>query len=98
MSVVRTLTLHGAHYVHISMNVRKLDLFLIFTLLLRNKFHFYEVHGRMNAKDNVQSKGVKLTLHGTRYVHTSMNLRKMEFIFYIYTLFLHRFCSFFVEF
>ena len=27
-----------------------------------------------------------------------MNLRKMKFISYIYTLFLHRFCSLFVEF
>ena len=39
-----------------------------------------------------------LTLHGTRCVHTSMNLRKMKFISYIYTLFLDRFCSLFVEF
>ena len=27
------------------------------------------------------------TLHGTYCVHASMNLRKMEFISYIYTLF-----------
>ena len=69
---------------------------------LRNKFHFSEVHGSMNATGHMQSKwrpkGVMLTLHGTRYVHTSMNVRKMKFISYIYTLFLHRFCSLFVEF
>ena len=34
---------------------------------------------------------VTVTLHGTRCVHTSMNLIKMKFISYIYTLFLHRF-------
>ena len=34
--------------------------------------------------------------HGTHCVHTSMNLRKMKFISYIYILFLHRFCSLFV--
>ena len=39
-----------------------------------------------------------LTLHGTRCVHTSMNLRKMKFISYIYTLILHRFCLLFVNF
>ena len=68
---------------------------------LRNKFHFPEVHGSMNATDHVQSKwrpkGFTLTLHGTRCVLTSMNLRKMKFISYIYILFLHRFCSLFVE-
>ena len=37
-------------------------------------------------------------VHGTRCVHTSMNLRNMKFFSYIYILFLHRFCSFFVEF
>ena len=47
---------------------------------LRNKFHFSEVHGSMNAMGQVQS-----TLHGTRCVHTSMNLRKIKFISYIYT-------------
>ena len=59
----------------------------------------------MNATGHVQSKwypkGVILTLHGTRCVHTSMNLRKIKFISYIYTLFLHRFffiiCEIFIS-
>ena len=72
------------------------------TLLKRKKFHFSEVHGSMNATDHVQSKwcpkGFTLTLHGTRCVHTSINLRKIKFISYIYTLYLHRFCSLFVIF
>ena len=67
----------------------------------RNEFHFSEVHWSMNAMGHVQSKwrplGVTLTLHGTRCVHTSMNLRQMKFISYIYTLFLHHFCSLFVK-
>ena len=65
-------------------------------MYLRNKFHFSEVHGSMNAMGHVQSKWhpkcVTLTLHGTPCVLTSMNLRKMKFISYIYTSFLHRFC------
>ena len=69
---------------------------------LRNKFHFSEVHGSMNETGHMQSKwrpkGVTLTLHGTHCVHTSMSFRKMKFIFYIYTLCLHRFCSLFEEF
>ena len=69
---------------------------------LRNKFRFSEVHGSMNTTDHMQSKwcqkGVTLSLHGTRCFHTFVNLRKMKFISYIYTLFLHRFCSLFVEF
>ena len=65
---------------------------------LGNEFHFSEVHGSMNATGPVQSSSVTLTLHGTRCVHISMNLRKMKFISYIYTLFSHRFCSLFVEF
>ena len=57
---------------------------------LKNKFHCSEVHESMNATGKVQSKsGVTLTLHETRCVHTSMSLRKMKFISYIYTLFLH---------
>ena len=55
----------------------------------------------MNATGHVQSKWhpkcVTLTLHRTRCVHTSMNLGKMKFISYIYTLILHRFCSLPVE-
>ena len=70
-------------------------------IYLRNKFCFSEVHGRMNAMGHVQSKwhtkGVMLTLHGTHCIHTSMNRRKMKFISYIYTLFLHYF-TLFVEF
>ena len=58
-------------------------------LHLRNIFHFSEVHGSMNAKGHV---------HWIRCVHTSINHRKMKLISYIYTLFLHRFCSLFVEF
>ena len=72
------------------------------TCYLRNKFHFSEVHGSMNATGHVQSKWrpkcVTLTLHETSCVLTSMNLRKIKFISYIYTLFLHRFCSLFVDF
>ena len=69
---------------------------------LRNKFHFSEVHQSMNATGQVQSKGcqkgVTLTLHGTNCVHTSMILRKMKFISYIYTFFLYHFCSLSVKF
>ena len=65
----------------------------------RNNFHFSEVHGSMNATGHVQSpSGFMLTLHRTRCVHTSMNLRKMKFISFVYNLFLHRFCSLFVKF
>ena len=39
-----------------------------------------------------------LTLLGTHCVHTSMNVRKMKFISYIYTLFIRHFCSVFVKF
>ena len=70
------------------------------TIHLRKKINFSEVHESMNATGHVQSKvtHVTLTLHGTRCVHTAMNLRKIKFISYIYTLFLHRFCSLFVDF
>ena len=57
---------------------------------LRNKFHFSEM-GHVQSK--WRSKDVTLTWHETYCIYTSMNLRKMEFIAYIYTLFLHRFCS-----
>ena len=65
---------------------------------LRNKFHFSEVHENMNAMGHMQSKWHlnMLTLHGTCWVHTSMNLRKIKFISYIYTLILLCFCSLFV--
>ena len=33
------------------------------------------------------------TLHTTHCVHTSMNVREMKFISYIYTLSLHCFCT-----
>ena len=66
-------------------------IYILPTCYLRNKLHFSEVHGSMNATGHVQSKwrpkGVTLTLHGTRCVLTSMNLRKMKFISYIHTLF-----------
>ena len=59
-------------------------------LHLGNKSHVSEVHGSMNATGHVQSKwrpkGVTLTLHGTHCILISMNLRKMKFISYIYTL------------
>ena len=58
---------------------------------LRNKCHFFVIHRSMNAMGLVQSKGVMLTLHGTPSIHTLMNVRKMKFISYIYTLLLHRF-------
>ena len=58
---------------------------------LRNKLNFSEVRGSMNVIGHVQSKwrskGVMLTMHGTRCVHTVMNLRKIEFISYTFTLF-----------
>ena len=57
-------------------------------------FHFSDIHWSMNAMGLAQSKwhpkGITLTLHRT---HTSMNVRKIKFISYIHTLFLHRFCS-----
>ena len=68
---------------------------------LRNKFHFSEVHGSMNATGHVQKvtpEGHHINFPQDRCIHTSMNLRKMKFISYIYTLFLHRFCLLFVEF
>ena len=59
----------------------------------------------VNARGHVQSKwcpkGVTLTLHGTSYIHTSMNLRKMKFISYIYTLiyidFVHYLSNFYLN-
>ena len=58
------------------------------------------VQRKWRPKGHVQSKwrpkGITLTLLGTRCVLTSMNLRKIKFISYIYTLFLHSFCSLFV--
>ena len=69
-----------------------------YIMLSRNKFHFSEVHRSMIATGNMQSmghpKGVTSTLHGTHCVHTSMNLRNMKYIPYIYTCFY----SLFVEF
>ena len=69
-------------------------------IYLRNKFHFSEVHESMNATGPVQSSGVTLTLHGTRCVHISMNLRKIKFISDIYTLifttFLFIICAIFI--
>ena len=71
-------------------------------LYLRNQFHFSDVHQSMNAVGPVQikclPKGVMLTLLVTHCVLTSMNVRKMKFISYIYTLFVHCFCSLFVKF
>ena len=53
----------------------------------------------MNAVGHVQNKWrVTLTLHWTNRVHTSVNARKMKFISYMYTLFLYRFCSSFMQF
>ena len=40
----------------------------------------------MNAVDRVQSTGVTLTLLRTHCVHTSMNVRKMKSISYIYII------------
>ena len=58
------------------------------TDLIRNKFLFSGVHGRMNAMGQVQSNSgiVTLILQGTHCVHTSMNLGKMKFISYIYII------------
>ena len=70
----------------------------IFWMHLRNKFHFSDFlrfkevtfWGSRNATGHMQSKwrpkGIKLTSHGTSCVHTSINLRKMKFISYIYTV------------
>ena len=58
----------------------------------------------MNTVHLVQSKwcpkSVTLTVHRTYCIHTLMNVRKMNFISYIYTLFLHvySFCSLFDKF
>ena len=69
-------------------------------IYLRNEFNFSEVHESMNATGPVQSSGVTLTLHGTRCVHISMNLRKIKFISDIYTLifttFLFIICALFI--
>ena len=64
---------------------------------LRNKLHLSVIHRSTKAKAPMLTKwhpkGFTLTLHETHCVHTSKNVRKMKFISYIYTLFLHRFCS-----
>ena len=44
-----------------------------------------EAHIQPRGSLPVDLKGVTLTLHGTRCVHTSMNRRRMKFISYIYT-------------
>ena len=64
---------------------------------LRNKFHFSEVLGSMNATSYVQSKwrpqGVTLTFHGTRCVHTSWTSEKWNssliFTLCFYIIFVH---------
>ena len=52
---------------------------------------FFCVHWSTNAMGHKQSKccpkGVTLTLHGTRCIHTSMKFRKMKFILYLYFVF-----------
>ena len=58
---------------------------------LRNEFYFWNVHGTMNTSGLLQSKWnpmgfFTLTLQETRSIHDSMNISKIEFIFYIYIL------------
>ena len=71
-------------------------------MYLQNKFNFSDIHRSMNAMGLGQSKwrpkGIMFTLHRTHCLHTLMNVRKMKFISYIYTSFLHRFCCLFVMF
>ena len=43
---------------------------------LRNEFNFSNVHG------------IRLTLQETRSIHDSMNIRKIEFITYIFTFYI----------
>ena len=60
---------------------------------LRNKFHFSEVHRSLNAMGHMQTKWCA----GHIAFVTSMSLRKMKFISYIYLLILDHF-SIFVKF
>ena len=59
------------------MHHKEVDIDYIKYNYLRNKFHFSEVHGSMNAMGHMQSKwhpkGVTLTLHGTHCFHTSIH-------------------------
>ena len=48
----------------------------------KNEFYFSEVHRSMNALGPVQS-WASLTLHGTHFFHTSMNLRKKKDIYFL---------------
>ena len=56
-------------------------------LQLRNKFHFTDIHWSMNTTSRMQSKWPI----AFKAFHISMDVRKMKFISYIYTLFLHKF-------
>ena len=66
------------------------DCEIVFTVYLRNKFHFSDIHWNMNAMGHMQNKwqpkGMTLTLHVTHCIHTSMKVRKMKYIFYIYII------------
>ena len=100
-------TLFFSSYIFLSVTADTTKLELIFkirskatkvvkrSIHLRNKFHFSEFHGSMNTTDHVQNKwcpkGVTLSLHGARCFHAFVNLRKMKFMSYIYTSFLHLF-------
>ena len=53
---------------------------------LRNEFDFWKAHGIRNTSSLLQSKGFTLTLQETRSIHDSMNLPKIKFIAYIYSL------------
>ena len=48
-----------------------------------------QIHGKLtgHVQSKCHPKGVTLTLHGTYCVHTTVNLRKMKLISYIYTCF-----------
>ena len=75
------------------------------TLHLRNKFHFSEVHGRMNATDHVQNnwrpKSVTLTLHGTRCVLLPWTSEKwnssLKFTLCFYIVFVHYLWHFYLQ-
>ena len=52
---------------------------------LRNKFKFLNVHGIMNTSG--ANLGFTLTLQETRSIHDSANRSKIEFIFFIFTIY-----------
>ena len=43
-------------------------------------------------------QGRHVNFHGIYWAHTTIDVRKMKFSPFIYTLFLHRFCPLFLKF